>query len=221
MKILLIEDDKDNANYIRNCLSEDSISIDIAHDGKQGSFLARTSIYDVIILDYSLPNKNGIEICEEIRTSDINTPIIFLSIHSELKKKISAMNTGADDYMTKPFSMEELKARLYALNRRPRKIENTILIADDLIMNTQKRTVRRGKNHIYLTRKTYNLLEYLLRNKGVVLSRGRIMEYVWNSDGDPFSNTIEAHILNLRKKINVNGSKDLLRNIPGRGYIID
>lgn len=220
MKILIIEDDKEISDFIRNSLIENSFSVDIANDGPDGSFLARTNYYDVIIIDYSLPKRDGIMVCEEIRDSGVETPIIFLTVHSETKKKVSALEKGADDYMTKPFSIEELKARIYALARRPRKIESVILTVDDLVLDTSKKTVKRGDTSIYLTRKTYDLLEYLMRNKGLILSRGLIMEYVWNSEGDPFSNTIEAHILNLRKKINIKGSKDILRNIPGRGYII-
>lgn len=221
MKILLIEDDVEISNFIRSNLVEDAFSVDIASDGVRGSFMARTNIYDCLIIDYSLPIKTGLLVCEEIRASNIDTPIIFLTIYGDIKKKVMALEKGADDYMTKPFSLEELKARIYALCRRPKKIESPILIAGDLVLNTQKHTVCRGNTNIYLTRKTYNLLEYLMKNKGMVLSRGAIMEYVWNSDSDPFSNTVEAHILNLRKKININGKKDILRNIAGRGYIIE
>ena len=221
MKILLIEDDAEISNFIRNNLLEDMFQVDIAADGPDGSFLARTNNYDVIVLDYSLPTRNGIMICEEIRSSGVETPILFLTVHNELRKKISALEKGADDYMTKPFSIEELKARIYALSRRPRQIESPILKIDDLILDTKRRTVHRGSTPIYLTRKTYDLLEYLMKNRGIVLSRGLIMEYVWNSESDPFSNTVEAHISNLRKKINLQGKKDLLRNLPGRGYIID
>jgi DNA-binding response OmpR family regulator len=220
MKILIIEDDVDISSFIKDNLTEDTYSVEIAKDGPDGSFLARTNYYDIIIMDYSLPSKDGVLVCEEIRSSGVETPIIFLTVHTDIKKKVKALEKGADDYMTKPFSIEELKARIQALVRRPRKIESPILIVGDLVLDTQKRTVKRGSTSIYLTRKTYDLLEYLMRNKGTVLSRGSIMEYVWNSDGDPFSNTIEAHILNLRKKINVKGKKDILKNIPGRGYIM-
>jgi len=220
MKILLIEDDNDISGFIRNSLEEDGLIVDIAKDGYSGSFMARTNHYDVIIIDHSLPIKDGITICEEIRSSQIETPIIFLTVHTDIRKKVSALEKGADDYMTKPFALEELKARLFALKRRPHKIESTVLSADDLILDTYKRTVRRGNKQIYLTRKTYDLLEHLMRNKGIVLSRGNIMEYVWNSESDPFSNTIESHISSLRRKINVDGKKDILKNLPGRGYII-
>lgn len=221
MKILIIEDNREITSFVRDNLTEDSFMVDIAYDGGAGSFLARTNPYDTIIIDHSLPVKNGLDVCEEIRASHIDTPIIFLTVDNSIKKKVYTLEKGADDYMTKPFSIEELKARIYALARRPRKIESHVLSVDDLVLNTHTKTVHRGGKPIYLTRKTYNLLEYLMRNKGVVLSRGAIMEYVWNSESDPFSNTVEAHILNLRKKINIDGKKDILRNIAGRGYIID
>jgi len=220
MKILLIEDDSDISSFIRTNLEEDGLLVDIAKDGANGSYMARTNHYDVIIIDHSLPIKDGITICEEIRSSQIETPIIFLTVYTDVRRKVTALEKGADDYMTKPFALEELKARLFALKRRPHKIESTVLRADDLILDTYKRTVRRGDMQIYLTRKTYDLLEHLMRNKGIVLSRGNIMEYVWNSESDPFSNTIESHISSLRRKINIDGKKDILKNLPGRGYII-
>jgi DNA-binding response OmpR family regulator len=221
MKILLIEDDTEITDYIKNNLGPDQFSVEIAYDGAQGSFLARTNAYDVIIIDYSLPIKDGISVCEEIRASQIDTPIIFLTMYHEIRKKVSALDRGADDYMTKPFALEELRARILAIARRPHKVEYPLITVDDLVLNTQKKTVVRGSTQIYLTRKMYNLLEYLMKNKGVVLSRGLIMEYVWNSESDPFSNTVEAHISTLRKKISMKGKKDILRNLPGRGYIID
>lgn len=221
MKVLVIEDDRGVSDFIKERLAQDSFSVDTAYTATNGAFLARTVFYDVIILNHSMPHKDGVEICEEIRDAGIETPIIFLSIHHDTKSKILALDKGGDDYMTKPFAFEELRARLLALARRNPKRESSIITIDDLTLDTNKRTVVRDGTQIYLTRKTYELLEYLMRNKGKVLSRGLIMEYVWNSDSDPFSNTIEAHILNLRKKININGKKNLVKNLPGRGYIME
>lgn len=221
MKILIIEDDLDISSYIRNNFIEDSFTVDVARNSSNGSYMARTNFYDVIVIDYALPDRDGISLCVELRESGIETPIIFLTNNKEMRKRISALEKGADDYMTKPFALEELRARILVLARRPKHVEDPILTVDDLVLDTNRRTARRGNTQIYLTRKTYNLLEYLMKNKGTVLSRGVIMEYVWNSEGDPFSNTVEAHILSLRKKINVGGKRNLLRNIPGRGYIID
>lgn len=221
MKILLIEDDMEISDFVFQCLVSDIFTVDRAYTGIEGSYMARTNSYDVIIADYSLPGKNGPMVLDEIRNAGIQAPIIFLTVHDELTKKIEVFEHGADDYMTKPFSYDELKARIQALARRPHVITDTVLTKEDIALDTKKQLVHKGKTKIYLTRKEFNLLEFLLRNKGTVLSRGLIMEYVWNAESDPFSNTIESHILNLRKKIRDDKKKTLIRNIPGRGYIID
>lgn len=225
MKILIIEDDEDVIDFLKTAFKSESFTVDIARNGSDGSFLARTNPYDVIIIDYSLPIKNGLTVCQEIRVAEIETPIIFLTIHAEIRKKINALDAGADDYILKPFSFDELKSRIYAIKRRPRKIESLILTAGDIVIDTRKQDVRRDNIMLNLTRKEYNLLEYLVRNKNMIVSRGMIMEHVWNAESDPLSNTVEAHILNLRKKISIRNNskfnKEIIRNIPGRGYIID
>jgi len=221
MKILIIEDDPDLCDFLKSSFQADSSNVDTADNGSDGSYLARTNNYDVIILDHSLPKKNGAVVCEEIRTAGKTTPIIFLSIVADMHHKIDVLEKGADDYVTKPFSFDELRARVRSVTRRPHKIEGVILRVGDVVLDAEKQTVMRNGLGVYLTRKEFNLLEYLMRNQGVVLSRGMIMEHVWNADGDPFSNTIESHILNLRKKMNVGRRKEMIRNIPGRGYMID
>jgi DNA-binding response OmpR family regulator len=221
MKILIIEDDIEIADFIRTGFEAGSHTVDITNNGKDGSYAARTNTYDIIIIDYSLPKKNGIKVCEEIRAAGKMVPVLFLTVVTDIGKKVEALEKGADDYITKPFSFNELQARVRALLRRPHKIESQILSAGDLALNTERQTATRDGIAIYLTRKEYTLLEYLMQNQGTILSRGMIMEHVWNADSDPFSNTIEAHILNLRKKINIGKSRDIIRNIPGRGYTID
>jgi DNA-binding response OmpR family regulator len=220
MKILLVEDDPDIADFIKEGFKSEGFAADIAADGKQGSYMARLNPYDVIVLDYSLPGKNGIEVCQEIRSSGSSVPIIFLSVIDDTQKKIEALGKGADDYITKPFSFEELMARVKALLRRPNKIKESIIKIGDLSIDINKKVIFKEDTPINLTRKEYNLLEYLMRNQGMVVSRSMILEHVWNAEVDPFSNTVEAHILNLRKKIGNEGKKDLIKNIPGRGYLI-
>lgn len=221
MKILIVEDDSEMREFLRDGFESASATVDTADNGADGSYMARTSEYDVIILDYSLPKKNGGVVCEEIRNAGKMTPIIFLSVIGELHHKIGSLEKGADDYVTKPFSFEELHARVRAVTRRPHKIESNTLCVADLVLDGEKQTVKRGQTGVYLTRKEFNLLHFLMKNPGMVLSRSLIMERVWSNESDPFSNTIESHILNLRKKINVGRKKDLIRNVPGRGYTID
>ena len=208
-------------DFLKTSFESESSNVDTATDGSDGSYMARTNNYDVIILDQCLPKKNGNIVCEEIRAAGKTTPIIFLSIIKDLNCKVDSFEKGGDDYVTKPFSFEELRARVRAVVRRPHKIEGVVLRVGDVTLHSEKQTVTRGNTDVYLTRKEFNLLEYLMRHQGVVLSRGMIMEHVWNADGDPFSNTIESHILNLRKKLNVGRRKEMIHNIPGRGYMID
>jgi DNA-binding response OmpR family regulator len=221
MKLLIVEDDVTTADFMKTGFEAASYAVDVAHNGSDGSYIARVNHYDAIIIDYSLPSKNGLKVCEEIRASGSVVPILFLSAIGEITKKVDALERGADDYMTKPFSFEELQARIRALTRRPHRIETSIITTGDLSLDTERQVAVRGDTAIYLTRKEYTLLEYLMRNQGTILSRGMIMEHVWNADSDPFSNTIEAHVLNLRKKVNLGKRKDIIRNVPGRGYTID
>ena len=218
MRILVIEDDKDIGEFLEASLKSELYSVDLANDGETGSFMARTNEYDLIILDYALPKKDGKEVCKEIREAGKSVPIIMLTVQSELPDKIEMLNLGADDYMTKPFSFDELLARSRAVMRRPKQIQSDILQLDDLKVDSIRYRVYRGEKEVVLTRKEFQLLEYLLRNRENVVSRGMIMEHVWDKHGDIFSNTIETHILNLRKKIEDAGKRRLIHTVPGRGY---
>lgn len=218
MRILLVEDSKEIVNFLKPSLEAELFAVDVAEDGERGSSLGRTNDYDLIILDNILPKKSGLDVLREIRAKGKNTPIVVLSVKSEATTKVELLNAGADDYLSKPFSLEELLARIRALLRRPKQIEGDILTIDDLSLDIKKQTVTRGRKDIYLTRKEYMLLEYLLRNKGIVLSRGMIMEHVWDMSVDPFSNTIESHILSLRRKIDRPNKKKLIYTVSGRGY---
>jgi two-component system copper resistance phosphate regulon response regulator CusR len=221
MRILVIEDEEGIASFLKAGLESEYFAVDIAEDGERGSYLARTNDYDIIILDNMLPKKNGAEVCDDIRKSGKTTPIIMLSARAELGIKVELLNKGADDYVTKPFSLEELLARIRALLRRPAAISSEVLQTDDLTLDTKQHSIKRGEKEIYLTKKEFMLLELLLKKKGSVVSRGTIMEHVWDMNVDPFSNTIESHILNLRKKIAAEGSRDLISTLPGIGYKIE
>jgi len=221
MKILIVDDEKNIVNFLKLGLEEECFEVDVAYDGERGSFLARTNDYDLVLLDYALPKKDGLTVCKEIRRDEKHVPILVLSVMSTPKDKAELINSGADDYLTKPFSLDELIARIRALLRRSPQIKSEILAISDLVLDTRKHTVKRGDKNIYLTLKEFMLLEFLLRNKGSVVSRGMILEHVWDMNSDLFSNTIEAHMSSLRKKIDLPERDKLIHTISGRGYKID
>lgn len=221
MRILVVEDEKEISHFLKVGLEAELFTVDIAEDGERGLFLAKTNEYDLLVLDNILPKKLGSDICRELRALKKSMPIVILSVRSDTATKVELLNAGADDYLIKPFSFEELIARVRALLRRPKQVESEIYELDDLKLDTKRHFVKRGNKEIYLTRKEFMLLEYLLRNKGLVLSRGMILEHVWDMDTDPFSNTIESHILSVRKKIDSKGRRKLIHTVPGRGYKIE
>jgi DNA-binding response OmpR family regulator len=221
MKILIIDDENEIRSFLKTTLESECFEVDIAEDGEKGSFLARTNDYDLVILDYGLPKKDGRTVCQEIRRDNCDVLILMLSVQSGHHTKADLLNIGADDYLTKPFSLEELIARIRALLRRPRNIENDTRWIDDLLLDSKKHLVKRGDKRIYLTLKEFMLLEYLIQNVGLVVTRGMILEHVWDMNADLFSNTIETHISNLRRKIDQAGKKKLIKTIPGRGYKIE
>ncbi|MFA6432696.1 MAG: response regulator transcription factor [Candidatus Paceibacterota bacterium] len=221
MKVLIVEDDRNMAETVKESLAAYSHTVDISPDGADGSFLGRSYAYDAIVLDYSLPKKDGLAVCDEIRKSGKDTPILFMSVSGDTETKIAAFKSGADDYITKPFSLDELRARLDAVTRRSPALKSHTLAIGDLMLDQDTNTVKRGDRAIHLTRKEFHMLQYFMQNAGTVLSRAQLMEHIWTADGNPFSNTVEAHIRNLRKKINSSDAPNLIINIPGRGYLID
>lgn len=218
MKILLVDDEREILNFLKPSLEAEHFVVDVAEDGERASFLGRTNDYDLIILDNILPKKTGLEACKEIRAAGKTTPIIVLSVKTEIATKVDLLDAGADDYLSKPFSLDELLARIRALLRRPKGLQADVLRVGDLVLDTKDHSVRRGEQEIKLTRKEFMLLSYLMRSGGGVLSRGMIMEHVWHMDTDPFSNTIEWHILSLRRKIDLKGKKKLIHTVQGTGY---
>ena len=220
MKILIVEDDAGIAEMLKGGFTAETHAVDVAPDGAEGSFLGKNYAYDAIILDNSLPKKDGLTVCKEIRTAGKTAPIIFLSVNDDVDVKVSAFSNGADDYMTKPFSFRELSARLRALMRRAPVAREPIVKIDDLMLDSDAHVVIRGGTPVHLTKKEFGVLEYLMNHQNIVVSRTLIMEHVWTADTDLLSNTIETHIRNIRKKINVGSKKDLIVNIPGRGYMI-
>ena len=220
MRLLIVDDDEILLESLKRNLEAETFAVDVAETGEKGSYLARVNDYDLVILDNTLPNKNSTEVCRDIRHANKRMPIIIISETDTTQEKVSLLREGADDYLTKPFCVEELNARIGALLRRPTSQNKPIFDIDNIKLDSQLKQVTRGEKHVYLTRKEFALLEYMMRNKGAVLSRSMIMEHVWDNETDPFSNTIECHIRNLRKKI-CSKRRRLIHNIPGRGYKID
>ncbi|MBX2866770.1 response regulator transcription factor [Candidatus Kaiserbacteria bacterium] len=220
MRILIVEDEEKIASFLKESLEAEYFAVDVAEDGERGAYLACINEYDLIILDNMLPKKEGIEVLREIREKEINTPVLVLSVRSEAPKKVDLLNAGADDYLTKPFAFSELLARMHALLRRPKGIEEEVLTAGDIALDVPRGIVTKKEKELHLTRKEFMLLRYLLQNKGIVLSRSMILEHVWDMEVDAFSNTIESHILSLRKKLGDTGKNRFIQTVQGRGYKI-
>lgn len=220
MKILIIEDDKNIAASLAAFLKSQGAVFDIAEDGERGLFLALINTYDLILLDYNLPKISGQEIIGKLRADGKITPIIMLTVRSELEDKIKILEIGADDYLIKPFSLRELWARIKAILRRPSELVDQKLSCKNLEIDPDSFIVKKNGHNLRLRTKEFALLEYLLKNKGRVVSRQDIMEHVWDENGDPFSNTIEVHMMNLRRKLETKREKYIF-TIPNRGYKLD
>lgn len=220
MRVLVVEDDKDVAHYIVKGLNEAGHTTDHASEGKQGLFLATTEHYDVMILDRMLPNVDGTTIINTMRACDIQIPVLFLSAKNKVEDRVTGLRSGADDYLTKPFAFEELLARieLLALRKQPLAQQSTTLESADLCVDLLARTVKRGDDSIELQAREFRLLEYLLRNKGRVVTRTMLLENVWDYNFDPQTNLIDVHISRLRQKIDKDFSTPLIETVRGAGY---
>lgn len=220
MRILIVEDEHRIANSIKKGLEQEKYAVDAAYTGTDGYDLASTEDYDLIILDLMLPEMDGLDICRELRKKKIHTPILILTAKDSLKDKVEGLNSGADDYLAKPFAFEELLARIKALTRRPKNSLNSVLKYDDLSLNTRTYEVKRGKTTISLSKKEYSLLEYLLRHPGTVSTKEQIINHVWDYEADILPNTVEVYIGYLRNKIDKPFRKDgaLIHTLRGFGY---
>ncbi len=219
MRILVISQDQYTRNFLDISFDAVCFAVDLAVSARSGSFLGRTNDYDIIIMEHLLSEQNCVGVCKEIRKAGKKSPIIIIAESKKIEDKIACFNAGADDYILKPFSFDELLARTQVLLRRPHRIEEVSFEIDNIRLEVHSQRVLFREKEIYLTKKEFALLEYLMKNKGMVLSRGMILEHVWNTETNPFSNTIETHIMNLRKKIR-DIKKKLIVSIPGRGYKI-
>ena len=221
MRILVVEDDKKVGRFLEKGLQEEQYAVDICRDGADALYFAQTNTYDVIILDIMLPGKDGFTICREMRENSILTPVIMLTAKDTVEDKISGLSEGADDYLTKPFSFEELLARIRALFRRNQDYKTKMLKTGDLEMDPVRRLVTRAGKKIILTGKEYALLEYLLRNKGRIVTPVMILGHVWDMDYDGISNIVNVYINHLRNKIDKDSRVKLIKTIRGHGYQID
>jgi DNA-binding response OmpR family regulator len=220
MRILIIEDEVRIANNIKDVLSSLHYSVDIALSASEAINYAEVEDYDVIILDWMLPDMDGILVCNKLRAEKIDTPILFLTAKAQIEDKVQGLNAGADDYLTKPFSMDELVARIKALIRRKSDSRSPIINVADITINTNTHEVMRGKRAISLSPKEYLLLEYLVLNKGKALNRMDILSHVWGDEVDAFSNTVDVHIRYLRKKLDDTFSPKVIKTVKGTGYMI-
>ncbi len=219
MRILITEDDRNLLEFLIVSLKIERFDIDTAKTAADACRLARLRSHDLMILDNRLPDGTAADICASVRDGGKKTPIMVISVICDVAEKVALLNAGADDYLAKPFAFDELLARIRALLRRPAMSYRALITVGPIVIDTAKRTVRRDDRQIYLTRREFELLEFLGRNRGRLVSRDLLMDQVWNEDGESLSNTVEAHVLNLRKKIG-DGDRKIILNIPGRGYML-
>ena len=219
MKILLIEDDEKIAKNIKEYLKKEGFRVDLAKDGEEGFYLAQNNSYDVLIVDWMLPKINGVELIKKLREKDILTPALILTAKSDLEDKIEGLNV-ADDYLTKPFEFEELVARIKALFRRSKNIKENVLKVADLELNPDTKEVKRAGKNIELTAKQFELLKFLMVNKGKIVSEEMIAQNLWEMDEEINSNVINVYISHLRKKIDKDFDKKLIKTFRGMGFKI-
>ncbi|MDT3740830.1 MAG: response regulator transcription factor [Candidatus Kapabacteria bacterium] len=218
MRVLVVEDERKVANFIKHGLEEERYIVEIAYDGISGLEMLMNNHFDAIVLDVMLPGKDGFTLLKEMRDSGISTPVIMLTARANVEDRVAGLDLGADDYLPKPFSFDELAARLRSILRRSSPEKSTKLRAGDLILDTVSHLAYRQGREIELTTKEYALLEYMLRNKNRILSRSTITQHVWKHNFDPESNIIDVYVKRLRSKIEQDGEKPLVQSIRGVGY---
>jgi len=220
MRILVVEDEKKLSAFIKRGLKEAGYAVDTADNGEEALFLAETNPYDLIVLDIMLPLVDGIKVCRQLRQGHIDIPVLMLTARDDVEDKVSGLDAGADDYLTKPFSFPEFLARVRSLLRRKNAVKTTRLKVADLEIEQSTHKVSRAGLDIELTPTEYGLLEYLMLNNGHVVTRTMLSEHVWNDDFDAFSNVINVYINYLRKKVDHDHEKKLIHSLRGVGYIL-
>ncbi len=218
----MVEDEEKLARLVARALAEERHVVEVAHDGETGLDLASSGSFDLIVLDIMLPRKDGFQVCRELRRQGIKTPILMLTARDAVTDRVQGLDAGADDYLVKPFALEELLARVRALGRRPPLPEAPeVLRVDDLELDLARREVRRGGQPVELTAKEFALLEFLLRNAGLVLSRDRILENVWGFESDATPGSVDIYVHFLRRKLDRPGERSLIKSVRGVGYKIE
>jgi heavy metal response regulator len=220
MRILVIEDEKKMASFIRRGLEEEGAAVDLAYDGEEGLFQASTARYDLVILDITLPRLDGFEVCRRLRDGRVSTPILLLTARDSVEMKVRGLDSGADDYLTKPFAFAELLARIRAITRRNRNEVTLRLQVGDLTLDPLTRRVSRAGKAIELTSKEFALLECFMRHPDQVLSRTILAEKVWNESFDAFTNVIDVYVNYLRNKVDRSFSPRLIHTVRGAGYVL-
>ena len=220
MKILVVEDEKKVASFIQRGLEEENFNVEIATDGVEGMNMAEANHYDLILMDVMLPKKDGIAVITELREKEINTPVLCLTAKDSVEDIVAGLDSGSDDYLTKPFAFAELLARVKALVRRGAKDRGAEVYFADLRLDPVTHKVWRSEQEIDLTAKEYGLLEYFMRNPNQVLTRAMIAEHVWDYTFDSFTNIIDVYVNYLRKKVDKDHSKKLIHTIRGVGYVL-
>jgi len=220
MRILLVEDDRKIAGFVQRGLREEGFLVDVARDGDEGFTLASSGDYDVVVLDLLLPGRGGLEVCRQLRAQGVTVPILMLTAKDALDDKVEGLDSGADDYLTKPFAFEELLARLRALLRRSRTSAPAVLRVADLVLDPLSRTVTRGGRTVELTQREFQLLSLLMRHPGQVLSRTVLLNRIWGYDFDGQTSVLEAYIRLLRRKIDAGHPVPLIHTVRGAGYVL-
>jgi DNA-binding response OmpR family regulator len=218
MRILVVEDDKQLAPILKRGLLEEGYSVDNAYDGEEGQYMAENVIYDLVILDIMLPKKDGIAVCQELRKKRVNTPVLMLTARDSVEDRVKGLDSGADDYLIKPFAFSEFMARTRALLRRETLPKTAKLEVGDLVLDTLSREVWRGPRKIDLTTKEYSILEYFMRHPNMVITRTMLEENVYSYDFDGASNIIDVYIKRIRRKIDEGENESLIQTLRGAGY---
>jgi len=220
MRVLLVEDENKVAGFVKKGLEEEGYAVDRASDGEMGLSMGLNGVHDLIILDINLPQRDGLKVLKELRRKKLTTPVLLLTVRATIEDKIIGLDTGADDYLSKPFAFQELVARVRALLRRRIDMETPILKVGDLKLDPAKHLVYRGEKKIELTSKEFTLLDYFMRNRGRVLTRTMIAEHVWDYNFDSITNVIDVYVNYLRNKIDTGHKPRLIHTVRGVGYVL-